>query len=84
MPALILLIIANLPTILAAGKAGFDFIASVRTAAKQSGEWTEEHEAEFQALFAKEAVDPAWQLDAPDVVPFQVLPPADLNPNWRE
>jgi hypothetical protein len=64
MEAIISLVLANLPTILQAGKAGFDFIASVRTAAKQSGEWTDANEAEFQDKIAKEAISPEWKLDS--------------------
>ncbi len=65
MQALIALILANLPTIISAGEAGYKFVASIRAAAKQSGEWTEADEAKFQEKLAQEAVDPAWQMDAP-------------------
>lgn len=60
----IALILDNLPTIISAGKAGYDFVMSVRTSAQQSGEWTPEQEAEFQAKLAAEAIDPAWLPDA--------------------
>ena len=69
MPAIIALILANLPTLIQAGQAGFNFIASIRTAAKQSGEWSPQNEADFQALLAKETLDPAWQLDATTATP---------------
>ena len=65
MPALIALILANLPTIISAGEAGYSYIASIRAAAQQSGEWTPEIEAQFQAALAAQAIDPAWLNDVP-------------------
>ena len=59
----------GLPTLIQAGQAGFNFIASIRTAAKQSGEWSPQNEADFQALLAKETLDPAWQIDATTATP---------------
>ena len=73
MPALVALILANLPTIITAGEAGWKFIQSVRTAAKQSGEWTDEVEAAFQAKLAAESITPAWLPDA--LAPAPTLPP---------
>ncbi|MDD5139384.1 MAG: hypothetical protein PHY43_03870 [Verrucomicrobiales bacterium] len=68
METAIALILANLPTIIQTGEAGWKWITSVRAAAKQSGEWTESIEADFQAKLASESLDPAWQLhDAPAV-----------------
>ena len=64
MTAIIALILANLPTIMQAGQVGFNFINGIRTAAKQSGEWTDQNEADFQSKIASEKLDPAWQLDA--------------------
>ena len=66
MPAIIALILANLPLIISTGEAGFKFIASIRTAAKQSGEWTDEVEAQFQHQIGVEELDPAWHLDVTD------------------
>ena len=67
MQAIIALILANLPTIISAGEAGWKFIQSVRSAAQQSGEWTAEQESQFLALLEKETIDPAWQMDKPPV-----------------
>lgn len=64
MQNIIALILANLSTIIEAGKAGFDFVQHVRAAAKQSGEWTEAQEAEFQEKLAAQAIDSAWLTDA--------------------
>ncbi len=64
MQAVIALILANLPAIISAGKAGFDFIQSVRQSAQQAGEWTADMELEFQSKLAGEAIDPAWLPDA--------------------
>ena len=74
MQILIPLILENLPSILKVGKAGYDFIQSVRSAAQQSGEWTDAQEAEFQAKLADESIDPAWLPDAP--APAPALPKA--------
>ena len=38
MSAIIALILANLPTIISAGEAGYKFVMSVRSAAQQSGD----------------------------------------------
>lgn len=62
---IIALILANLPTIISAGEAGWKFITSVRATLSQSGEWTPEIESEFQAKLLAEAIDPAWLNDAP-------------------
>lgn len=67
MQNVIALILANLPTLIEAGKAGFDFVQSVRATAQQSGEWTEAQEAEFQAKLAEQAFLPAWQCDPPQI-----------------
>ena len=61
---MIALILANLPTIISAGEAGYKFVMSVRSAAQQSGEWTDAQETAFQASLTAEACDPAWQPDA--------------------
>jgi|GEM_PF-2161920 len=64
---IIALILANLPTIISAGEAGWKFITSVRAAAQQSGDWTAEAEAAFQALLVSESVDAAWATTAAPV-----------------
>ena len=81
MTALIALVLANLPTIIQAGQAGFKFIQSVRAAAQQAGEWTDAQEAEFQAKLAAQALDPAWQLDAPPVTDPAEAPAAAPQPS---
>jgi len=73
---LIALILANLPAIISAGEAGWKFITSVRATLSQSGEWSPEIEAQFQAKLIAEAIDPAWLNDlatAPVAAP--------VNPN---
>ena len=73
---IIALILANLPTIISAGEAGWKFITSVRTTLQQSGAWTPEIEAQFQAALDNEVVDPAWLNDAPTA---PVSAPSSLN-----
>lgn len=43
------LVMANLPTIIKAGQAGWDLINKIRSAAKQDNIWTEEHETQYQS-----------------------------------
>lgn len=70
-------ILANLPALIAAGKSIFDLVNSIRTAAQQSGEWTTEHESQFQALLVASATAPEWQ---PDALPGVVIPPSAVPP----
>ena len=79
------LILANLPTIISAGKAGYDFVMSVRSSLKQSGEWTDAMETAFQAKLSALAIDPAWKMDvAPSVAaanaPETIAPSPDPEP----
>lgn len=50
-----------LPSLITAGKDLFKMISEIRSAAKQSGEWTDEHEAEFQKLLTEAADKPHWK-----------------------
>lgn len=61
---IIALILANLPTILAVGEAGYKFVQSVRTSAQQTGEWTPAIEAQYQATLAQYGLAPEWQPDS--------------------
>jgi hypothetical protein len=54
-------ILAMLPSLIAAGKDIYKMVSEIRTAAKQSGEWTDAHEAEFQSLLDTAAKAPHWQ-----------------------
>ena len=44
-------------------KSSVELYAQARAALKQSGEWTPEDEAEFQATLDKAKVAPHWQQD---------------------
>lgn len=64
MPAILL----NLPIILSTAKEVFGvgqalylYVAKLRSAAAQSDEWTQEHEAAFDRELELAALDPAWQ-----------------------
>jgi len=62
--ALLPTLIALIPTISTGIQNLIAFIASIRTAAQQSGEWTPELEKQFlDALIAKGSTD-AWKTDA--------------------
>lgn len=64
MPAIIALILANLPEIIKLGQAGYNLVVAARAAMQQSGEWTADLELEFQSKLAPEAIDPAWLPDS--------------------
>lgn len=68
MPALITLlpqILALIPSITTGFTAFINWIASLRTALKQSGEWTPEMEEAFiNGLIQRARTDPAYQPDA--------------------
>jgi hypothetical protein len=50
-----------LPSLITAGKDLFKMISEIRTAAKQNGEWTEAHEADFQKLLEEAASKDHWK-----------------------
>lgn len=58
------LILANLPAIIQAGSAVIGFVAQVRAAAVQTGQWTPAMEAQFNAMVAAANSAPEWQTDA--------------------
>jgi hypothetical protein len=49
MPALLPIVLENLPTIVVGAEHLWAWVTSVREAAQQSGEWTDDHEAQFRA-----------------------------------
>lgn len=63
MAALIPIVLANLPAILGLGQAGLNFITSLRASAKQTGEWTADHDEQFIAGLMTWKADPAWLPD---------------------
>jgi hypothetical protein len=63
MSAIVALIIQNLPAILATGQAGISWIAHVRQAAQQSGEWTPQAEEAFTQSLLHMALEPQWRPD---------------------
>lgn len=54
-------VIALLPSIISAVTSGVEAIRKIRQAAKQTGEWTDAQEAEFQDLISKLNTEPQWQ-----------------------
>ena len=76
MPAIIALILSNLPELIKLGQAGYNLVIAARLACQQSGEWTADMELEFQSKLAAEKIDPAW---LPDAVTAPVAAP--VNPN---
>ena len=63
MPAIVALILSNLPELIQLGKTGCDLIIAARAAAQQSGEWTADDELAFQSKINAETIDPAWLPD---------------------
>lgn len=63
MTALIPLFLANLPALIKAGGELVQYVKDFRTAAQQSGEWSEDHEIEFQATLQNCGGLPEWQTD---------------------
>ena len=63
MPALLPLILANLPGIIAAGESVVQFATRTKQILNQSNEWTEQHEQEFVTLLLAEAQSAAWATD---------------------
>ena len=64
MSALITLFLAALPELLKAGNTIGTYVQDFRAAAKQRGEWTEEHERAFLAKVAAATNARHWQTDA--------------------
>ena len=79
MPAIIALMLANLPEIIKLGQAGYNLIFAARAAMQQSGEWTADLELEFQSKLAAEAIDPAWLPDS-GAVAVTVVPDSSAAP----
>ena len=57
------LILQYLPQIIAGGTEVIQFVQQLRTAAQQTGEWTDAQEQQFLALIAQEAKQPEQQPD---------------------
>ena len=55
------LLLANLPGIIKLLADGYSYIVSERSRLQQTGEWTAEQEAQFQALEAQRATSPWHQ-----------------------
>lgn len=58
------IVIANLPALIKAGQAGFEFVQSVREAAQQNEEWTPEMESVYQTAMNDANNAPESQTDA--------------------
>lgn len=58
-------ILLALPGLIKAGADIYAYIAGVRAAAQQTGEWTHDHEVQFQGLLDAAKTTPQWQPDAP-------------------
>ena len=63
MAALIPIFLQYLPSLLSAGKSVEAYIADVISAAKQSNEWTDEHDAQFRQALIDAGKSPEWQPD---------------------
>lgn len=63
MAAIIALVMANLPALIAGGKEVFNLVTTIRAEAQRTGEWTADQEAAFQAELDAQKIDPAWQTD---------------------
>lgn len=61
---IIALIASNLPSIIQGGTALWDFITQIRTTAQQTGEWTPEAEAAYQAQLTAANNAPESKTDA--------------------
>lgn len=58
-----------LPTITVGVEHLINWIGSLRAAAKQTREWTEELETAFLEALLASRTDPAWQLDPAEKLP---------------
>ena len=58
--ALIQIAMQLLPTIEAGASELWSFISAVRTSTQQTGAWTQDMEAQFQATLISTKADPAW------------------------
>lgn len=61
--------IALIPSLISASTSIIEYIAKVRLAAQQAGEWTLALEDEFQGLLDAAKTNPAWQPDPPATPP---------------
>lgn len=58
------LVLANLPSIIQAGADVIGFVAQIRAAATQTGQWTPAMEAQFNAMVAAANAAPEWETDS--------------------
>ena len=63
MTAILALVMANLPALIAGGKEVFNLVSVIRAEARRTGEWTADQESAFQAELDAQKIDPAWQAD---------------------
>lgn len=63
--ALIPVILQYLPQVTVGVENLIAWIRSIRSAAQQSGEWTDALEAQFRKSLLDSGIDPAYQPDAP-------------------
>lgn len=59
----IALLLTYLPQLIQAGTSLIGLVSNLRTTAMQSGEWTDDHEAQFLASLEKQALAPEEQPD---------------------
>jgi hypothetical protein len=64
MTMLLPIVLQYLPTIETGAEHLWAWVMSVRAAAQQSGEWTDENETQFRAALQASGKDPAYQPDA--------------------
>ena len=64
MTMLLPIVLQYLPTIETGAEHLWAWVMSVRSAAQQSGEWTDENESQFRAALQASGKDPAYQPDA--------------------
>ena len=60
MSAIITLFLTSLPSLLAAGESLYGYITGMKTALRQSAQWTDEHDAQWQAALIAAGMDPEW------------------------
>lgn len=63
MTMLLPIVLQYLPTIETGAEHLWAWVTSVRAAAQQSGEWTDENETQFRAALQAAGKDPAYQPD---------------------
>lgn len=65
MTAIIAALIPLIPSLIQIGQAGISFIAQIKTAAQQTGEWSDAADKAFTDGLANMATQPQWQPDPP-------------------